>query len=109
MSPPSHHCHPVPGLNLPIISPEAKKERKEVLVNYFTENRRSHNFYALRFFACEFLNLVNVIFQIWFMDFFLGGEFSTYGSEVLAITELAHEHRTDPMARVFPKVPLTPL
>jgi len=94
----------VSGLNLPIISPEAKKERKEVLVNYFTENRRNHNFYALRFFACEFLNLVNVIFQIWFMDFFLGGEFSTYGSEVLAMTELAHEHRRDPMARVFPKV-----
>ena len=44
--------------------------------------RQNHNFYAFRFFACEFLNLVNVLFQIYFIDFFLDGEFTTYGSEV---------------------------
>ena len=87
---------------MPIIDETTKKDRKEVLLNYFTENRHSHNFYAFRFFACEFLNLVNVLFQIYFMDFFLGGEFTTYGSDVLAMTE--SEHRTDPMAVVFPKV-----
>merc|ERR1712210_194978 len=37
----------------------------------------------------------------------LGGEFTTYGSDVLALvqmTELEQDQRTDPMARVFPKV-----
>ena len=38
------------------------------------------------------------------MDFFLGGEFTTYGLDVMAMTELAPEKREDPMARVFPKV-----
>jgi hypothetical protein len=38
------------------------------------------------------------------MDFFLGGEFSKYGTEVLAMTEKEPEDRVDPMARVFPKV-----
>merc|ERR1711997_1280517 len=52
----------------------------------------------------ELLNLVNVIGQIYFMDFFLGGEFTTYGSDVLAMSELPQEDRIDPMASVFPKV-----
>ena len=47
-----------------------------------TDVRQNHNFYAFRFFACEFLNLANVLFQIYFIDFFLDGEFTTYGSEV---------------------------
>merc|ERR1711942_475194 len=38
------------------------------------------------------------------MDFFLDGQFSTYGSEVLAMTELSYDIRTDPMNIVFPKV-----
>ena len=74
-------------------------------------NRSKNNWYAAKFFFCEFLNLVNVIgqviifftkstalffecwksishltgkyiFQIYFVDFFLGGEFTTYGSDV---------------------------
>jgi hypothetical protein len=86
------------------VDDETKAERKEVLVNYFTENRGSHNFYAFRFFACEVLNLVNVLFQIYFMDVFLDGQFTTYGSDVLAMTNLEQNQRTDPMATVFPKV-----
>ena len=38
------------------------------------------------------------------MDFFLGGEFTSYGIDVVAMTELEPEQREDPMARVFPKV-----
>jgi len=38
------------------------------------------------------------------MDFFLGGEFTTYGTDVLSMTELQQEERDDPMSRVFPKV-----
>merc|ERR1712172_371460 len=54
--------------------------------------------------ACEVLNFINVLGQIYFMDFFLGGEFTTYGTDVLAMTELNQEEREDPMARVFPKM-----
>lgn len=58
----------------------------------------------MKFFLCEFLNLINIVGQIYFMDFFLGGEFTKYGTDVLAMTEKAPEEREDPMARVFPKV-----
>ena len=38
------------------------------------------------------------------MDFFLGGEFSTYGIEVISMLHMEQDERTDPMAIVFPKV-----
>ncbi len=73
-------------------------------MEYFTVNRSNHDLYAFKFFFCELLNFVNVVGQIYFMDFFLGGEFTKYGTEVLAMTELDPDTREDPMARVFPKV-----
>jgi hypothetical protein len=45
---------------------------------------------------------VNVIGQIYFVNFFLGGEFTTYGTDVIAMSELEPEQRVDPMAKVFP-------
>merc|ERR1712209_308279 len=50
------------------------------------------------------LSLVIVLGQMYFMDRFLGGEFSTYGLKVLHYTELDPKERADPMAVVFPKV-----
>uniref|UniRef100_A0A1B6CKW9 Innexin n=1 Tax=Clastoptera arizonana TaxID=38151 RepID=A0A1B6CKW9_9HEMI len=91
-------------LNCPVVSEDCKNDRKKLLVDYFTTNMHTQNFYAIRFFICEFLNFVNVILQIYFVDFFLDGEFSTYGSDVLRFTEMEPEQREDPMARVFPKL-----
>lgn len=91
-------------LNMPVIQEENKEERKKILLDYFLENLNRHNFYAFRFFICEALNFINVFVQIYFMDYFLGGEFSTYGSDVLSFTEMEPEERGDPMSRVFPKV-----
>ncbi len=42
--------------------------------------------------------------QIWMMDWFFGGQFTTYGAEVLSVSEQPIEDRVDPMNRVFPKV-----
>ena len=38
------------------------------------------------------------------MDVFLGGQFTTYGTEVWAVSEQPLENRIDPMSKVFPKV-----
>lgn len=91
-------------LNFPIVNDECKTERKKILIDYLKENLHKQNFYAYRFFICEALNFINVIVQIYFVDFFLDGEFSTYGSDVLKFTEMEPNERIDPMARVFPKV-----
>lgn len=79
-----------------------KENKKENLFKYFEDNLKRHNVYFLRFVICEVLNFVNVIVQIKFLDFFLDGEFSTYGTEVLKFLETDTELRVDPMSRVFP-------
>ena len=83
---------------------DTKQDRITVLIDYFTEKKNNNDWYAARFFFCEVLNFVNVIGQIFFVDFFLGGEFTTYGSDVISMSELPSDSREDPMARIFPKV-----
>lgn len=91
-------------LNCPIVAEDTKTDRKKLLVDYFVMNLHTQNFYAYRLIICEVLNLINVIGQMLFIDFFLDGEFSTYGREVVRFTEMEPEDRVDPMSRVFPKV-----
>ncbi|KAG8034515.1 hypothetical protein G9C98_007591 [Cotesia typhae] len=91
-------------LNCPIVTDSSKTERSKLLVDYFRTNLHTQNLYAYRFFFCEILNFVNVVGQIYFMDYFLDGEFTTYGRDVVRFTEMEPEEREDPMARVFPKV-----
>merc|ERR1712088_955175 len=83
---------------------DAKKDQIDTIVKYFRLHRGTHSTYAMRFFLCEILNFVNVIGQIFFIDTFLDGEFSTYGMRVFEYSGLEAEDRPDPMAVVFPKV-----
>ena len=83
---------------------EASKERRAIIVNYILKNIRTHNLYVFKFIFCEFLNLVNIIGQMYLMNSFLGGQFTTYGIEVLSMTNLDMEKRFDPMAKIFPKM-----
>jgi len=84
--------------------PEHTKDRRTVITNYVVRNMRTHNMYTYKFIFCEFLNLVNIIGQMYLMDDFFGGQFTTYGSDVLRMTGQEMENRVDPMAKVFPKM-----
>ena len=99
-----HHHIAYLGLNVPIVDPSIKVDRLQILVDYFLDRKNNNDWYAMRFFFCEALNFVNVIGQIFFIDFFLGGEFTTYGRDVISISEMPSGDRMDPMSRVFPKV-----
>lgn len=92
------------NLNLPIMDAEYRKDRKMAVVNYLYENLHHHNVYLFRFIFCELLNLMNIIAQILFIDYFLDGEFKTYGLQVLKFIQMQPEVRIDPMAYIFPKV-----
>lgn len=65
---------------------------------------REHRHYFLKFTLCEFLNLFNVVGQIIFLNVFFDGVFTTYGSEVLSMSQQDPEDRYDALDRVFPKV-----
>ncbi|XP_055308874.1 innexin inx2-like [Sitodiplosis mosellana] len=79
-----------------------KFEGKEIIINYMKMNMGAHNEYALQFLLCSVLNLFNLIGQLYFMDYFLNGEFSSYGLEVLKFINMEPDSRFDPMVRVFP-------
>jgi hypothetical protein len=94
----------VGDLNCAIVKEDGKPDRKKPLAEYFVSNLHTHNVYAMHFFICEALNLINVVGQFYFMDYFLDGHFSTYGSDVIRFAQMETEDRVDPMSRVFPKV-----
>jgi len=50
------------------------------------------------------LNLANVVLQMIMMDKFLGGQFTTYGWQVIQFTEWDFNVRYDPMIKVFPRL-----
>ena len=86
------------------IDKAARSEKIALIVKYIQLNRGQHSFYFLKYFGCEILNFANVVGQMFFMDMFLGYEFSTYGLNVINYSEMEAEQRPDPLAVVFPKV-----
>ncbi len=83
---------------------DERKDNCETLVRYLKETFHLHRWYTAAYFFCDLLNFVNVVGQMYFINFFLGGVFLTYGTEVLNWTEADAEERTDPMIEVFPRI-----
>lgn len=92
------------GLNKPALECCERRKRCEHLMRYFKNNMHHHNTYAFKYLICESMNFVNVVGQIYFIDYFLGGEFTTYGWRVLHFATSAQEKRIDPMITVFPRL-----
>lgn len=88
----------VQRLDDPILSGEEKRKQVLCLVEYFSQTLRTNGTYFAQFVFCEILNFVNVVCQIYFVDYFLNGSFSTYGLEVFRNPE------SNPMVRVFPRM-----
>lgn len=94
----------VQGLNSPIIDTAKKEKNLELLVSYMVANFNNNDMYAVFYFVSEIFNAFNVIGQMYLMDAFLGGSFSSYGMEVIKFSEWDWTLRYDPMIRVFPRL-----
>lgn len=92
------------SLNNPILSESNLKEEVNLLVEYLQRNVGNHKTYMYYFTFCEALNFFNVCLQMYIVDAFLGGTFSTYGWEVLKYSEMDQDDRADPMIRIFPRM-----
>lgn len=92
------------NLDAPILAKNTRDEEIQMLLDYFRSNLRYHNWYFFYFVFCEVLNFINVIIQMYLIDAFLGGAFSTYGVDVIRYTEMDQENRVDPMVAVFPRM-----
>ena len=73
------------------------------LAKYFVKNINTHNIWAVKIMSCELLTFLNVLMNIFLIDLFLGGEFSSYGLDVINHVEDDPQNRIDPMSRVFPR------
>ena len=94
----------VVGLNRLIVKTEDRNDKQKTLANYFADSINTHNTWAVKLQLVEVLNLANAVFNIYFIDLFLGHEFSTYGVDVVNFVEADPEARVDPMAMVFPRM-----
>lgn len=94
----------VMGLNIGVCPDKEKNAKKEVILDYLMKHVKRHNLYALRYWGCECLCLINIIVQMYCMNKFFDGEFLNYGLRVMNYSEQAQEDRVDPMVYVFPRV-----
>uniref|UniRef100_T1IHE1 Innexin n=1 Tax=Strigamia maritima TaxID=126957 RepID=T1IHE1_STRMM len=96
--------HLVKGLTEPLCEKESMSVRISILGQYVLTNWNKMNNWAYAYFMCEILNFLNVIAQIYVIDAFLGGSFTTYGLRVVQYGLLEQENRNDSMMVVFPRV-----
>ena len=91
----------ISGLHEPsaLLHEEERVNRTMALAKFFNRTLNTHNYWAIRMLLCELLFLVNVVFNIFLIDAFLGGEFSTFGLEVVNFVAQDPQYRMDPMSR----------
>ncbi|XP_054712216.1 innexin inx2-like [Uloborus diversus] len=94
----------VMDLHNPVLDMEAKSSKINTLVDYMVRNLNNNDNYSTLYMMSEAFNVINVIGQMYLMDTFLGGEFSSYGAQVIKFTEWDFSLRYDPMIRVFPRL-----
>ncbi|CAG0923006.1 unnamed protein product [Notodromas monacha] len=83
---------------------DALAEKTAPVASYMARSWHTHEMYAYRYLLCEVLALVNVLGNLWFVNWFLGGAFMEYGSQVLQFSNMDPEERTDPMIMLFPRI-----
>lgn len=90
----------------PLMDEDEDRGKISCVVKYMAEEKRRqiHQWYFLYFILCEVMNFVNVICQIYLVDEFLGGTFTTYGLEVIEYAQMEQDSRIDPMVKVFPRM-----
>ncbi|GAB6025501.1 hypothetical protein CHUAL_011240 [Chamberlinius hualienensis] len=93
------------GLDIPIMkNKEVKTTKVQLLADFLVKTIGHHRLYAGGYLFCELLNFINVISQLFITDAFLGGEFTTYGPEVIKYANMNEANRTDPMIEIFPRI-----
>ena len=83
---------------------ESVQAKVSTIVNYVHKHLHRQNHYVYKYIFCEFLNIVNILSQMFLMDVFFGGQFSTYGYHVISLSLSSEKERLDPIAKIFPKM-----
>uniref|UniRef100_A0A6G1SDC3 Innexin n=1 Tax=Aceria tosichella TaxID=561515 RepID=A0A6G1SDC3_9ACAR len=88
----------------PLFLEEEKRDKALNVVKYLVRHKNMHQKYYYLFTLFELCNFLNVVGQIYVVDAFLGGTFTTYGLDVINYAQLEQDDRVDPMVKVFPRM-----
>ncbi|GIY88787.1 innexin inx2 [Caerostris darwini] len=95
----------IQNLDLPTLTAAEKEKNRKVVVDYLLNYHHQHNSYFCFRAVAEAMNFATSVGLIFLVDRFLGGEFTSYGLEVLNFSEWDNQAlRYDPMVRVFPRM-----
>lgn len=83
---------------------EEREKKKENIIKYLKSSWGHNGRYSVIYLACEMLNFVNVIGQMFLLDTFFGGIFMTFGSRVINFAIEDNGARHDPMVMAFPRI-----
>ncbi|KAG8191997.1 hypothetical protein JTE90_001733 [Oedothorax gibbosus] len=94
------------ALNLhdPLLTDAEKEKSLTLLVRSLNLHWGHFDAYFRKYLFCEVLTLVNVLAQMWALDVFLDGVFTTFGIKVLQWSDWDQEYRNDPLVRAFPRM-----
>ena len=56
-------------LDIGVVQDVEKRQKKRLLLDYLADNLKHHNWWAYRYFFCEFLALVNIIGKSFLITF----------------------------------------
>lgn len=71
------------GLRVAVLSDKERDKKKDIVVEYIHDHLGCHKRYALKYFLCEFICLINLLAQLWATNKFFDGQFLRYGLEVM--------------------------
>ena len=83
---------------------EMKRGKKLEIARYILSRKEEHRTFLIGLLCCEAFNLLIVGLVIFIINKFLGGNFYSYGAEVISWPTTEPEERADPISRVFPKM-----
>ena len=62
----------ISGLNSMVLDRAERNSRTRILAQYLVDNINTHNIWAIKMFLTEILYFLNVLFNLYFIDVFLG-------------------------------------
>ena len=90
-----------------LLSEDNANENLEVDLHYYDRLKGQSNSYYFMFQLCQLLNIAMLALNWWVTDKFLGGNFSSYGTDVVEYYSYSQYERqnsemVDPMCNAFP-------
>lgn len=83
------------GLRVAVLSDQERAKKKDIVVEYIHDHLGGHKRYALKYFICESICLVNLLAQLWATNKFFDGQFLRYGIDVLQYSSSSLSSQSD--------------